>query len=303
MSKADDYRTQLHALHDWDAYLLEQSGLPGPRGNIELAQVVADLGELSLFRRYLAYTPQQAPVNSPYEFLAFCGALGLGRLLAEGDTSQLMPLRALASDPRWRTREAVAMALQRLGDSNMDLLITTMLEWSQGSPFEQRAAAAALCEPRLLAQPEHARAVLQILDSITTSLAGSQHRGSDGFIALRKGLGYCWSVAVVASPVAGKALMEKWFRMPNPDIQWVMKENLKKARLARLDSGWVEQWHTRLPMPLAINVKPGSQPGKYRGIEPQSRSGQWLGIRISWRCASLHNILIQQGASYVSDNS
>ena len=87
MTKADDYRTKLRTLVDWDSYLLKESGLPGPRGNIELAQAVADEGDRQLFQRYITYTAAEAPVNSPYEFLAFCGIVGLGQLLAEGDTA------------------------------------------------------------------------------------------------------------------------------------------------------------------------------------------------------------------------
>ncbi|MCB0181939.1 MAG: hypothetical protein KDI62_27165, partial [Anaerolineae bacterium] len=89
MTKANEYRTILRQLDHWDAYLLQESGLPGPRGNIELAQVVADEGDEPLFQRYITYTVEAAPVNSPYEFLVFCGIVGLGRLLAEGDTAQL----------------------------------------------------------------------------------------------------------------------------------------------------------------------------------------------------------------------
>ena len=126
--------------------------------------------DAELFERYLTYTVDLAPVNSPYEFLAFCGVVGLGRLLAEGQTNRLDTIRRCASDRRWRMREGVAMALQRLGDANMDLLIQEMQRWSAGNPLEQRAAAAALCEPRLLGQPEHARLVLDILDKITASL-------------------------------------------------------------------------------------------------------------------------------------
>jgi hypothetical protein len=242
VSKRDEYRARLRTLDDWDAYLLQESGLPGPRGNIELAQAVADEGSLELFRRYIAYTVDRAPVNSPYEFLAFCGTVGLGRLLAEGDTGQLETLRVLASDPCWRTREGVAMALQRLGDKSMEKLLTAMQEWSKGTPLEQRAAAAALCEPRLLGQAEHARQVLRILDTITATVERAQDRRSEGFLALRKGLGYCWSVAVAALPDEGKALMEKWLVVADRDVQWIMHENLDKARLARLDSGWVETW-------------------------------------------------------------
>lgn len=242
MTKTDSYRTILPSLADWDAYLLKESGLPGPRGNLELAQVVADLGSRALFCRYAAITAEQAPVNSPAEFLSFCGVAGLGRLLAEGERSLLADLRAHANDPRWRLREAVAMALQRWGDVDMDGLIAAMRTWAKGTLLEQRAAAAALCEPRLLKSAPHARALLQILDEITAGMAQVEDRKGEAFTALRKGMGYCWSVAVAALPEEGKPLMEKWLVSPNPDVRWIMRENLKKNRLIRIDPGWVEKW-------------------------------------------------------------
>ncbi len=246
MTKADGYRNTLSKLEDWDAFLLKESGLPGPRGNLELAQVVADEGNPALFERYLADDADLAPTNSPYEFLAFCGVVGLGRLLAEGQTEMLATLRRCASDCRWRIREGVAMALQRLGDVDMDALVRAMQTWSTGTPLEQRAAAAALCEPRLLGQAKHARAVLRILDKITASVRKVENRKSEDFIALRKGLGYCWSVAVAASPDEGKRLMEKWLVDTDRDVRWIMKENLKKNRLARVDAGWVKKWQSRV---------------------------------------------------------
>lgn len=245
MTKSDDYRATLRGLQDWDDYLLKESGLPGPRGNLELAQVVADEGDRERFERYLTYTANVAPTNSPYEFLAFCGVVGLGRLLAEGDRSQLETLRAYASDPRWRLREGVAMALQRLGDADMDQLVAEMRAWERGNPLEQRAAAAAVCEPRLLRQPIHARAALQILDVITAGIGSISDRKEDDFVALRKGLAYCWSVAVAALPDEGKALMEKWLVNPDPDIRWIMRENLKKNRLSRMDAAWVKAWQDK----------------------------------------------------------
>ena len=246
MTKTQDYRTKLHELRVWDEYLLKESGLPGPRGNIELAQVVADEGDRQLFMRFIAYTADIAPVNSPYEFLAFCGVLGLGRLLAEGDSDLLGTIRPYASDPRWRTREAVAMALQRFGQVNMEQLIAAMQEWCRGAPLEQRAAASALCEPRLLHQRQDAHQVLGILDQITESIEQMKDRRSQDFTALRKGMGYCWSVAVVALPQEGKALMEKWLKSADKDICWIMKENLKKNRLVRMDADWVMNWQSKI---------------------------------------------------------
>jgi hypothetical protein len=255
MRKVECYRAKLRTLADWDAFLLQESGLPGPRGNLELAQAVAEEGTPELFRRYAAYTADRAPVNSPYEFLAFCGVVGMGRLLAEGNEGLLDTLRGHASDPRWRTREAVAMALQRLGEVDMDRLISAMEIWADGTPFEQRAAIAALCEPRLLGEARHVKAVLQILDRVTSSLEQSRDRKSEGFVTLRKGLGYCWSVAIAALPAEGKKAMEAWLARPDRDVRWIMKENLKKNRLVRMDAAWAKRWQgtMRTCMPSMAN--------------------------------------------------
>jgi len=105
----------------------------------------------------------------------------------------------------------VAMDLQRPGLTNMELLLQKMASRSQGSLLEKRAAAAALCEPGLLSDQMHAREVLRLLDGLTASVEGLKDRKSDEFQAFRKGMGYCWSVAVAALPEEGKPLMEKWF--------------------------------------------------------------------------------------------
>lgn len=246
MTVTESYRAQLSALTDWEPYLLEHSGLPGPRGNLELAQVVADLGDEALFMRLLAHDAARAPVNSPQEFLAFCGVVGLGRLAAEGRLDLLPLIRAHASDPRWRMHEGVAMALQRLGARDMGTLLREMRRWARGNLLERRAAAAALCEPALLRKEADAARVLAILDTITTSALKEKDRRSAEFVVLKKGLGYCWSVAVVALPEQGKSRMERWFASDDPDVRWIMRENLKKARLARMDARWVKAWSARL---------------------------------------------------------
>jgi hypothetical protein len=246
MTKTERYRDVLRGLHNWDAFLLQESGLPGPRGNIELARAVAEEGQASLFQRYLAFDARSAPTNDPHEFLAFCGVLGLGRLLAEGDSNVLRPLRRAAGDPRWRLREAVAMALQRWGKADIKALLSEMEHWSQGSPLEQRAAAAALCEPDLLGDPATVDRVLDMLDAITASVEAAPDRRSEPFRALRKGLGYCWSVAVAAHPEAGKPRLERWLASDDRDVRWIMRQNLKKARLARMDATWVARCRAAL---------------------------------------------------------
>ena len=247
MTKRDTYRQTLAALADWDAYLLKESGLPGPRANLELVQAAADLGTAEQFRRWLAPGPESTPPKTALEFLPLCGVVGLGRLLAEGQLDVLPELRQHASDPRWRVREGVAMALQRWGDADMGALVNSMKAWASGAWLEQRAVAAGLCEPRLLADGRHAKAVLKRLDGITRAVAQASPtaRKGDDFKALRQGLAYCWSVAVAAAPAEGKTAMEKWLASPDPDARWIMRENLKKNRLARMDAEWVRRWQEK----------------------------------------------------------
>ncbi len=248
MAKCDAYRQALRGLADWDGYLLKESGLPGPRANLELVQAAADLGTPEQFRGWLALGPAATPPKTALEFLPVCGAVGLGRLLAEGELNVLPELRQHANDPRWRVREGVAMALQRWGDADMGALVGAMKGWVNGTWLEQRALAAGLCEPRLLVDSGHAKAVLKLLDRVTRALAkaSAADRQSDDFKVLRQALAYCWSVAAAAEPGAGKAAMERWLASPDKDVRWIMRENLKKNRLTRMDEAWVRRGQAKL---------------------------------------------------------
>ncbi len=237
MSRVDEYRQKLIEITDWTPFLLKNSGLPGPRGNLELAQVVAQEGTKLQFEQFLSF---QAEENTPEVFLVFCGIVGLGKLAALGEHQLVARLRTYASDPRWRIREGVAMALQYVGDKDMKVLLKEMRVWSHGNWYEKRAAAAALAEPRLLKEPKIVKEVLPIFDRITAGIESAGHPNEDSFKVLRQGLGYCWSVAVAALPEDGKTAMEKWLVSDNPDVRWIMKENLKKNRLIKMDPAWVK---------------------------------------------------------------
>ena len=238
MTKIDLYREQLRALTDWREFLMANSNLPGPRGNIELAMAFGEECSRELALGYARLGADAAPENTPACFLAFCGVIALGRAAVEGEASALTLLRERASDPRWRVREAVAMALQRLGDADMEALLTTVEEWSGGVELEQRAAAAAICEPRLLRQREYSGRVLAVLSRITESIVNSKERRSESFRILRQAMGYCWSVAVAAYPVEGKAAFERWPSTTDRDLRRVLRENLKKKRLVQVDPAW-----------------------------------------------------------------
>ena len=242
MPKLNNYRKTLKELDEWVPFLMKNSGLPGPRGNLELAHAVAEEGSKQQFEQLLTF---QAEENTPEVFLIFCGVVGLGKLAAE-EPKLFDRLRGYASDPRWRIREAVATGLQLAGDQDMDLLLREMQKWSKGNWYEKRAAAATLSEPRLLKQPKHAKQVLQILDQITNSMEQANGVKDESFKVLRQGMGYCWSVAIAALPEIGKPMLEKWLNSRDQDVRWMMKENLKKNRLIKMDADWVKSCNMKL---------------------------------------------------------
>ncbi len=246
MSKSGDYRQRLRSLKDWTAFLMAESGLPGPRGNLELAKAFAEEASPAQIESFLSIAVEKAPENSPQVFLVFCGVAALGKQLTPADAASLARLRTFASDSRWRIREAVAIGLQYFGDQHMSALLREMRRWAKGTWYEKRAVVAALAEPKLLTEPRAASQVLKIVDGVTRAVEGSDAETSDAFRTLRQSMGYCWSVAVAALPAVGKPLFESWLTSANSDVRWILKQNLAKNRLLKMDAPWVRACLTRL---------------------------------------------------------
>jgi hypothetical protein len=128
----------------------------------------------------------------------------------------------------------------------MDALLAAVAPWAGLDRYAQRAAAAALCEPALLREPAHARAVLEILDEVTVTAEGAGDADTYAFGVLARGLGYCWSVAAAAAPEVGLPLMERWCASEDAVVRRIMRENLGKARLERVAPDWVMRWRDEL---------------------------------------------------------
>lgn len=235
--------TQKKAL---ETVLLENSNLPGPRGNIELAQSFArslaaarlEDWHWKMLAQWLAKSPKEAPPNSPLEYLPFCAALSLGVLYPSmarpGKRQALAQIQQAARDPRWRTREAVAMALQAIGEDDPAALRDIVAKWLPSADFlQKRAIVAGLAHPPLLGDSAFALFCLSTADAVMESLARASRadQGREDFRVLRQGLGYALSVFVDKLPEAGFPLMAKWATVDNADVKWVLRENLRKKRL------------------------------------------------------------------------
>ncbi len=176
MGKMEDYRQTLKTQKDVRSYLLENSNLPGPRGNLELAHAAAIEIPAELLIEWTTLTAVDGPVNTPLEFLTFCGVLGQGRLFNEGNMQAMERIIKAASDSRWRTREAAAAALQIIGKKDIQKLLESLPRLAEGNPYEQRCAVAGICEPVLLKEQPVIQYALNLLDRITESFFSNPNR-------------------------------------------------------------------------------------------------------------------------------
>jgi hypothetical protein len=74
--------------------------------------------------------------------------------------------------------------------------------------------------------------MVRLFEGISTKLTPGQD-------SLKKALGYGLSVAIVADPPRGMAMFEQFAKQSNKHVLWIVRENLKKSRLARMDPDWV----------------------------------------------------------------
>jgi hypothetical protein len=228
------------------SYLLRNSALPGPRANLELLWAFGDAvaGEatgiaapwlVSLCERMAAVSSENAPVNTPEVFVPLCGAVGLGRLgaqLAVYRQPALARLRELARDSRWRMREGVCFALQALLSQAPNETLAMLENWVAGGDWlEMRAAAAALADPDLLQSPAIAESAIALHQGILTRFTLATDRKAEAFRVLRQGLAYTLSLVVKALPERGFPWLRELLEGGDPDVVWVVKQNLQKNRL------------------------------------------------------------------------
>lgn len=218
-------------------YLRANSNLPGPRGNLELAHAFADWAPDELVEALRSEDTEHD------EFVDFCVVLALGERLARApDPGLVTALHEHARDPRWRIREAVATGLQRVGDRDLLRLVSLVDGWVlEADPLVRRAAIAAICEPRLLTTQPGASGALRACQAATRTIAEAlpDERRTVGMRVLRQALGYCWSVAVAADPGPGLTAFAALQAVEDdPDLAWIARENLRKARLQRLLGPW-----------------------------------------------------------------
>ncbi|HLI09486.1 MAG TPA: hypothetical protein VKV40_23190 [Ktedonobacteraceae bacterium] len=230
-------------------YLRDQSRLPGPRANLELvsdfsdllATVAAEQPEQTrgLLKYLINGTHTAAKTNTPEEFVLLCGVVAYGACAETQPTWRTEAFEVMgeyAEHASWRVREGAVMGFQRLliaAPQDTIRYLKTMA--ARGNDLRQRAAIAAIAEPPLLKTDELVDAALAIQRTVLERLrcAPSESRRREPFRTLRQALGYTLSVVTAAAPERGFALMRECAGWGDPDVTWVLRENIKKKRLAK----------------------------------------------------------------------
>jgi hypothetical protein len=271
MGKTDVYTVELEPLlydpsnaDELARRLMAESGLPGPRANLELAMAFADAVStaaepaawLETLYEWAGIAEEEAPTGDPREFLPFCAVISFGFMVITHACAYpcsgpcdcpLWPIQAgylveairqAAADPRWRMREAAAAALQHLGEGDAEQLRRIVDKWLEDrSLTDRRAVLAALAHPPLLEEEKFARYAVKTADRILkdTAAVGPERRKDEEFQILSKGLSYALSVLAVHLPDEGFAMLERWASSPDQDIRRIVAANLKKKRLQDVD--------------------------------------------------------------------
>lgn len=229
-------------------YLRDQSRLPGTRANLELAQdlshhlalLASDFpGEMRALLDHLLCDERHVVSNTPGEFVVLCGVLGLGACAAAVPAwreDAFDQLAESACNSAWRVREGTATALQKLLAVAPDETLLKLLDWlDEGDCLQMRACLAAVAEPALLTSERVISSAL-IMQRIALEYLHSlprEERKVPATRVMRQALGYTLSVVTAASPDDGFALMCEIATWNDVDINWVLRENLKKRRLAK----------------------------------------------------------------------
>jgi hypothetical protein len=230
-------------------FLREQSRLPGTRANVDLlndfSYLVASLvpersDEVAPLLDYLvSHANEKVVGNTPGEFVVLCGLVAYGECAAvraawRSEVFELLERHACSVCSR--IRDGVATAFQRLlGAAPQDTMNFLILLATQGNYLQQRATIAAIAESPLLRSSDIVFMALDIQQIVLERLhaAPALDRKREDFRVLRQALGYTLSVVTAAAPSRGFALMRECAGWRDSDINWILRENLKKKRLAK----------------------------------------------------------------------
>jgi hypothetical protein len=220
------------------------SGLPGTRANMGLANAFAsDLAARGKKADALAFkmatlAPDVAPGASEREFLPVCGVLAVGARAAADKSIRQQALAVLhdaAEDPRFRVRDAVPLALARIGEKMGDDLTYDLETWMNGY-FQAAAVLLALEHREFLSTLKVQYGVINRLHD-AFALACNAPRSAaryPGFKALMEALGHAPAAISMVFGIYVVDRLVMWSEVQIPEMREIIRQNMRDKRLQRM---------------------------------------------------------------------
>ena len=251
--------------------LARVSGLPGPRANMGVLEAFADecaaRGERAdaLLISLAKLDADHAPGATPLEFLPMCGVAAIGARAADDPKARdqlLAILHECADDLRFRVREAVPIALARVGATAGDALVPALEEWTNGF-FHAAAVLRALADPAFVTKLGKLEPVVARLDE-AFALAESAPRSTQrypGYKALLDALAIAPAVLAGRFGVPIFDQLVRWSSVKEPALRDAIEKNLGGSRLVGRHAPEI----ARVRAALEGSKGPGRNPDHYVG--------------------------------------
>jgi hypothetical protein len=233
---------------DLRSVLLAASRLPGPRMNLRLIDdFAAAVGDVvgqpappvaaleAILDAWAAMPVAAAPADQPSVILPCAAVAAYGEVAARRPDwwpDEIAKLRRAAADPRWRVRELVAQALQRMLEADWPRAVAELDAWTASDdPLVLRAVAAAVAEPRLLGVADRADMAAALQRRVVGRYRAIDVTGrrTEAGRALRQALGF--TISVTAAATGDLGLLDELAASDDTDLRWIARQNLSKARL------------------------------------------------------------------------
>ncbi len=229
-------------------YLTAEGGLPGadPELTGAFTGVVREFAAADPDDRRLLWDlcimladipPEGAPASDLHELLISCGIRGIGTIGSLSPACAEPALTRLAeasADPRQRIREAAGMGVRDILSRQRDTVIPELARWVEGGSWlTMRAAIMGIVEPDLLGEPDIPTAAFHLHRKVLIRIYTARERQSEAFGALRMTLGSTLAPVIAALPGIGFEYLRQLATLDDPDIRWIVRENLRESGLQK----------------------------------------------------------------------
>ncbi|MGL4108370.1 hypothetical protein [Clostridium sp. LP20] len=229
-------------------FLIKNSTVSNDKFNIGLSDGFADYfnnntitpDNWKLLCKWSAIDYGQAPTDSKEEFLPFCAIKGFGEFYTYGSVKEqryiLSVFQSAMNDRRWRIREAVTMAFQRIARNNFFSIKKIINKFYPDSNLlEKRAFITSLADPVILKKESNVIFCLDLSEKILKEIMilTPKELNSIEFKILSKSLESILSIFVAYLPNEGFEMLKKFSIVSGDekDISRILKSNLGKVIL------------------------------------------------------------------------